>query len=617
MTFSDISSNILKRVRKIIDYLVKNNYNGRQFIFKGVLILEKATLKKLIDVAAGRIPADLVLKNARIVNVMTHCLINGDVAISDGLIAGIADHYDGHQTIDLNHHFLAPGLIDAHIHIESAYVSPEEFSRLFVPHGTTTVSTDPHEIVNVAGLTGLNYMQTAAKQAAMDIRFMMPPCVPSTPFEHAGAHLTAKDIQPRLADNQVNGLAELMNYVGVVNNNDNMLDEILAAKATGHRIDGHAPELMGKALNAYAAAGAVSDHECMTIEEAQARLDVGMYLMIREGTTEHNLIDLLPIVNSANARRCLLVGDDVQTKTVLSIGHLDHSIRLAIANGLDPITAIQMATLNAAEYCGLADRGAITPGRRADLIVVDDLQHFKVEQVLIKGQIVAKNHQYLLPVKRTAIDSVANTMAVKPFSTSQFKLNLSGKMIRAIQVLPGQVATGEKHLQPTVDSDHDFKFNPYQDLVKIAVVERHHHTGNLAVALLADYGLKHGAIASSIAHDSHNVIVAGVNNEEMKAAVEALINQGGGAVAVKDGQVKAKFVLPIAGLMSDQPGEVIVKTQTHFDQVAHDILGIPANIDPLMTLSFMSLAVIPKLKLTDEGLFDVAQMKFVPLEIAN
>lgn len=580
-------------------------------------MLEKTILKKLIDVAAGRKPADLVLKNARIVNVMTHRLMDGDVAISDGLIAGIANHYEGQKTIDLDHHFLVPGLIDAHIHIESAYVSPEEFSRLFVPRGTMTISTDPHEIVNVTGLIGLDYMQKAAKQAAMDIHFMMPPCVPSTPFENAGAHLTAKDIQPRLEENQVDGLAELMNYVGVVNNDNTMLDEILAAKATGHRIDGHAPELMGKALNAYAAAGAVSDHECMTVEEAQTRLDAGMYLMLREGTTEHNLVDLLPVVNPANARRCLLVGDDIQTKTVLSIGHLDHSIRLAIANGLDPITVIQMATLNAAEYCGLTDRGAITPGRRADLVVVDNLQHFKVEQVLIKGQVVAKNNQYLPSVNRVSINSVANAMAVKPFTTDQLKLNLSGKPVRAIQVLPGQVATGEKHFQPTLNVDHDFKFDSHQDLVKMAVVERHHQTGNLAVALLADYGLKHGAIASSIAHDSHNIIVAGVNNEEMKAAVEALISQGGGAVVVNDGQVQAQFALPIGGLMSDQPGEVVVKAQTHFDQVAHDVLGIPANIDPLMTLSFMSLAVIPKLKLTDEGLFDVAKMKFVSLELED
>lgn len=577
--------------------------------------LQKATLKKLIDVAAGRQAADLVLTNGRIVDVFSRAVRTGDVAVVDGRIAGIADHYDGQETVDLAGKYLLPGLIDAHIHIESAYVTPEEFGRLFVPHGTTTIATDPHEIVNVFGMGGLQYMEDAAKQTPLDVRFMMPPCVPSTPFETAGAHLTADDMAPALKAGTVDGLAELMNYVGVVNNDDQMLDEVLAAKAAGKRIDGHAPALMGKLLNAYAAAGAQSDHECMTVEEAQARLAAGMYLMLREGTTEHNLVDLLGAVTPANSRRCILVGDDIQAKTVLSSGHLDHSLRLAVSAGCDPLLAIQMATLNAAEYCQLPDRGAIAPGRRADLVVVDNLRDFTVERVYIEGSLTAQDNEFLPEVHRVSTVSVNQSMFVQDFKESKLALQLTGKPVRTIQVLPGQVAAEEKVVNVAHDASGNFVFDPKQDVNKVAVVERHHRTGRVAVGLLSDYGIKEGAIATSIAHDSHNLIVAGVSDAEMAAATEALIAQGGGAVVVKNGKVMARLELPVAGLMSDQPGEVVVQEQGTLDAVAHQELGIPTTIDPVMTLSFMSLAVIPKLKLTDRGLFDVAKMEFVPLEV--
>ena len=579
--------------------------------------MEKAALKQLIDVAAGRQPADLVLTNARIVDVFSRTIRTGAVAIVNGTVAGIADHYAGKQERDLHGHYLLPGLIDSHIHIESAYVTPEEFGRLFVPHGTTTIATDPHEIVNVHGLAGLGYMQKAAAKTPLDVHFMMPPCVPSTPFETAGAKLTAADMAPALTASSVDGLAELMNYVGVVNNDDQMLDEVLAAKAAGKRIDGHAPQLMGKLLNAYAAAGAQSDHECLTVAEAKARLACGMYLMLREGTTEHNLVDLLGAVTEANARRCLLVGDDIQAKTVLKQGHLDHSLRLAVASGCDPLLAIQMATLNAAEYCQLPDRGAIAPGRRADLVVVDDLRKFTVEQTFIQGRLVASDGVARFPVTRAATDQVTSSMFVKDFSAAKLALKLTGKPVRTIKVLPGQVAAEEEVVTVKHDASGNFVYDPSQDVVKVAVVERHHQTGRVAVGLLSDYGIKAGAIASSIAHDSHNLIVAGVSDAEMAAATQALIKQGGGVVLVKEGQVLARLPLPIGGLMSDRPGEEVVKLQARLDRAAHEELGIPEPVDPVMTLSFMSLAVIPKLKLTDRGLFDVAKMEFVPLEVAD
>lgn len=578
-------------------------------------MIKKTELKHLIDVAAGRVPADVVIRNAQIVDVFLGTIRRGDVALAAGYIAGIGERYEGQQVVDLAGRFLLPGLIDAHIHVESSYVSPEEFSRIFVPCGTTTALCDPHEIVNVAGLKGLEYMEQAAKLAKMDIRYLMPSCVPSTPFEHAGANLSALDMEPALKNGTVDGLAELMNYVGVVNNDDKMIDEVMLAKKYHRRIDGHAPQVFGKLLNAYAAAGVVNDHECSTVQEAKDRLACGMYVLLRQGTTEHDLKNLLPVVNPQTARHCLLAGDDVQAVTAMTLGHLDNSIRICIEQGLSPITAIQMATLNAAEYCGLNDRGAIAPGRRADLVVVDDLRSFHVEQTWIKGEKVAQAGQYLPKVQRYPIDAVAASMHVKPLASDCFKLHLTGKAVRTIKVIPGEVLTDEAIRQVSHDETGDFVYDQSQDVVKLAVIERHHATGKMCTALVSGYGIKHGTIAISIGHDSHNIMTAGVSDSEMLAAVAELIKQGGGVVMVKDQKPIARMALPIAGLMSDQPAEQVVAAQNQINQTAHQELGIPENIDPVMSLSFLPLAVIPKLKLTDEGLFDVANGRFVTLEV--
>lgn len=577
--------------------------------------MEKQKLIKLIDVAAGRKKADLVLKNAKIVDVFQAKILTGDIAISDGYIAGIGESYQGVEERNYTGKYVAPGFIEAHIHIESSYVSPEEFSRVFIPRGTTTILADPHEIVNVAGLKGLDYMVNTAKNAKMDIRYMMPPCVPATNFETSGADLYADDMEDALKTGEVDGLAELMNFPGVINAEDKMIDEILMAKKYGARIDGHAPQVVGKDLNAYIAAGPANDHECSTLEEAEERLARGMYLLLREGSVTQDLRKLLPIVNTANSRRCLLSGDDVQAKTAINKGHLDNSIRICIDEGLNPITAIQMATLNPAEYCGLNDRGAIAPGRRADMVVFESLEDFAVEETYILGEKLSQGNKYLGEVNYYPIDSVESSMHVKDFTREKLQLHLNSDKVRAIGVVPGEVLTTEEHVTVKRDGDGNFVYNDQEDVTKIVVVERHHNTGNVNVNLLSGYGIKAGAIAISIGHDSHNIIATGTNDDDIFMAVNELIKQEGGAVVVKDEKVISRMELKIAGLMCNLPAEKMIAQQDALDEAVHEELGVPDNVNPVMTLSFMPLAVIPKLKITDKGLVDVEKNAFVSNEL--
>ena len=577
--------------------------------------MEKQKLIKLIDVAAGRKKADLVLKNAKIVDVFQAKILIGDIAISDGYIAGIGGSYQGVEERNYTGKYVAPGFIEAHIHIESSYVSPEEFSRVFIPRGTTTILADPHEIVNVAGLKGLDYMVNAAKNAKMDIRYVMPPCVPATNFETSGADLYADDMEDALKTGEVDGLAELMNFPGVINADDKMIDEILMAKKYGARIDGHAPQVVGKDLNAYIAAGPANDHECSTLEEAEERLARGMYLLLREGSVTQDLRKLLPIVNTANSRRCLLSGDDVQAKTAINKGHLDNSIRICIDEGLNPITAIQMATLNPAEYCGLNDRGAIAPGRRADMVVFESLEDFAVEETYILGEKLSQGNKYLGEINYYPIDSVESSMHVKDFTRKKLQLHLNSDKVRAIGVVPGEVLTTEEHVTVKRDGDGNFVYNDQEDVTKIVVVERHHNTGNVNVNLLSGYGIKAGAIAISIGHDSHNIIATGTNDDDIFMAVNELIKQEGGAVVVKDEKVISRMELKIAGLMCNLPAEKMIAQQDALDEAVHEELGVPDNVNPVMTLSFMPLAVIPKLKITDKGLVDVEKNAFVSNEL--
>ena len=575
--------------------------------------MEKKQLKKLIDVAAGRIPADFVIKNCKVIDVYNGAILEGDIALCDGLIAGVGQ-YEGTKEIDAKGQFAAPGFIDSHIHVESSYVSPEELGRLVVPHGTTTIVADPHEITNVCGLKGLNYMMEASDATALDIKWMLPSCVPATPFEHAGAVIDAAAMEEPMASDKILGLGEYMNFPGVIFANDSELDKLLVAKKNGKPIDGHSPGVTGNQLNAYAAARIHTDHECSTVEEMLDRIGRGMYVLLRQGSACHNLRTLLKGVNAYNSRRCILCADDCQPKTILNVGHLDNHLRICVEEGLDPITAIQMASLNAAECFGMDDRGAIAPGLRADIVLMEDLKEFQVKKVFVAGVESASEGNYSLPVVRKDISATKGSFHVKDFSIEKLKLKINSEKAHLIKILPGGVVTAKEIAEINRNENGEFVYDPSRDIAKVAVVERHQDTGNVAVALLKGYGIKEGAVALSIAHDSHNIIVVGVNDEDMAFAVEELIKQDGGIILVKDGEILERMALPIAGLMSDQSGEWVDEKLTLLHKAAHGILGISADVEPIMTLCFMSLSVIPEIKLTDMGLFDVTKFDFISIE---
>ncbi|MGM9650809.1 MAG: adenine deaminase [Faecousia sp.] len=575
--------------------------------------MTKQELKHLIDVAAGREPADLVIKNCMVVNVFTGKIVPGDIAVCGDRIAGIGS-YEGRQTVDAQGKYAAPGFIDSHIHIESCYVTPEEISRLLVPHGAATIIADPHEIVNVCGIPGLDYMMEAAKDAALDIKYMLPSCVPSTSFEHAGAIVDAAQMEEPIRRDNILGLGEFMDYPGVISAGDPVLEKLLVARKAGKLIDGHAPSVAGLELNAYAAAGIQGDHECSTVEEMNDRLERGMYVLMRQGSACHNLRTLVKGVTPENSRRCLLCSDDRQPKTIFSEGHMDNHLRICVEEGLDPVTAIRMATLNAAECFRLHDRGALAPGYRADIVLLDDLRHFRVRKVWLGGTLCAEDGRYLPQVHRHDAAAVRGSIRLKDFSAEKFKMHLTSNKVNVIGILPGGVVTKKDTAEIRLDADGEFVWQPEQDIVKVAVLERHHYTGNVACGFLKGYGIQAGAVALSVAHDSHNIIVCGVSDQEMEAAVLALEKQQGGIVLVKDGQVIASMPLPIAGLMSDQSGEWVEQKLTEIHEKAFSQLGIQTGVEPVMTLCFMSLPVIPEMKLTDMGLFDVTEFHFIPVE---
>lgn len=578
--------------------------------------MKKEDLKMQIEVARGLQPADIVIKNCRIVNVYTGEIIEGDIALWNGKIAGIGE-YEGKEVVDAKGSYALPGFIDSHIHIESAFVTPEEISRLLVPHGATTIIADPHEIVNVSGIDGMNYMLDAAEHAALDIKYMLPSCVPATPFEHAGAVVDADAMKDTMKDARVLGLGEYMNYPGILNTSDSDMDKLMVAYESGKLIDGHSPGLSGKDLNAYAGSGVRNDHECSTVEEMKDRLERGMYVLMRQGSACHNLRTLLAGVTPFNSRRCLLCSDDRQPKTIFEEGHLDAHLRICVEEGIDPMTAVQMATLNAAECFRLYDRGAIAPGLRADLVLVKDLKEFKVEKVWIEGTLVAEDGRYLPEVTRCDITPVKGSVHVKDFSVEKLKMNLKSDHVHVIDILPGGVVTGKGTADIIRTFDGDFQYDPSADIVKVAVVERHKNTGNVAVGLLRGYGMKRGAVALSIAHDSHNMIAVGVSNEEIAFAVEQLIAQTGGVVITSEGQVLESMPLPVGGIMSDQTGEWVDKKLTSLHETAYQKLSINCDVEPVMTLCFMALPVIPELKLTDMGLFDVTKFEFISVEAAE
>ena len=575
--------------------------------------MEKEQLKKLIATAGGRRKADLVIKNCKIVDVFAGKIIDGDIAVSDGQIAGIGK-YDGEKIVDAQGRYALPGLIDSHIHIESSYVSPEELGRLVVPHGTGTIIADPHEIVNVCGIQGLDYMMAAAENTALDIKFMLPSCVPATPFEHAGDTIDAKKMEEPITRENILGLGEFMNYPGIINLDDDSMDKLMVAKRAGKLIDGHSPGVKGYDLAAYASARIQGDHECATVEDMEERISLGMYVLLRQGSACHDLRKLVKGVTVENSRRCRLCADDRQPKSISEEGHIDNRLRMCVEEGLDPITAIRMATLNAAECFRLYDRGAIAPGYRADVVLVDDLTAFRVNKVWLNGKLVAEDGKYLPEFRRQSIDAVQSSVHLKDFSKEKFRVALKSNRVHTVEILPGGVVTKKSVDTVKLDQNGEFVFDPEKDIVKMAVVERHKMTGNVACGFLKGYGIKRGAVALSVAHDSHNIIVTGVNDDEMEFAVRELEKMGGGIILVNDCKVVESMPMPIAGLMSDRSGEWVDEKLTALHEKAYSALGISGSVEPLMTLCFMSLPVIPEVKLTDIGLFDVTSFSFIPLE---
>lgn len=564
-------------------------------------------LNDLVKVARGDMPADLVLRNARLVNVYSGEIYPADVAVYNARIAGVGSGYEGHRAIDLHGSYLAPGLIDAHVHIESSMVGVRQFAAAVVPRGVTSVVADPHEITNVLGLDGIRYMFDQAKYGRLSMFIMVPSCVPATHMATAGAYLEAKDIASLQGDPWILGLGEMMNYAGVVNQDQGVLDKIEAFRT--RVLDGHAPGLSGKALNAYVATGIGSDHECTTVEEALEKLRLGMYILIRDATNAHNLNALLPLITPENARRICFCTDDRHPADLLDQGSVDHLVRTAIRSGVDLVTAIRMATLNTAEWFRMYDRGGIRPGNRADLIVFDDPQEFNVRLVIRGGQMVAENGQ-LTPLELPERPSYLRSSMNINWHPVSFTIPAEGKRAHVIGIIPDQLITEDRVLEIPATSGVA-RSDPERDIIKLAVIERHMATGNIGKGFVQGLGLRRGAIASTIAHDHHNLIVAGADNISLTTAAAAVADMGGG-LAVADGiRILARLPLPIAGLMSNKP---ITEVRRQLDEVIGAARSLGSELhDPFMALSFLALEVIPHLKLTDQGLVDVDKFEFVPL----
>lgn len=560
-----------------------------------------AAKQRIIAVAAGREKADLVLKNAKYLNVFSNEFLCGDIAVANGLIAGVGK-YDGKTEIDVSGKLVLPGFIDAHIHLESSMVTPAEFAKAVVAHGTTTVITDPHEITNVMGIDGVEYMIQASQNLPIDVHFMMPSCVPATEIDESGAELDCKDIDLYLDNKKVLGLAEMMNYVGVINGDKNVLSKIVTSQAHHKKIDGHAPELSGNDLNAYIAAGVYSDHECSTFENALEKLRKGQFIMIREGTAAHNLKALMPLLTQQYYARCMFATDDKHPSDLLYGGHIDYIVKQALKNGADPIVALKTATHHAARYFLLNNKGAIASGYLADIVVVDNLEDFNVETVFKRGKLVFDGEvkDFSAPtVDEKLVEKCFDTFHLDSVTPSSFKVD--GKL-GLIGLVGGELLTRNLGTADKIDVEND--------ILKIACIERHKGTNHIGVGYVKGYSLKSGAVATSVAHDSHNIITVGCNDDDIAVAVNAIKDSKGGIVVVENGKIKALLELPIAGLMSDEPLTTVNEKLENAKLSAYE-LGADKSIDPFMTLSFLSLPVIPSLRITTKGVFDAENWKML------
>ncbi len=566
--------------------------------------INRKLLKKqrIIAAAAGREPADLVLKNATFVNVFSNELSTMDIAVAEGLIVGMGS-YQGRSEVDCTGKIVLPGFLDAHIHLESSLVSPTEFVKAVLPHGTTTVVTDPHEIANVMGTDGIEYMLQATEDLPVDVRFMLPSCVPATPLDESGAILDYRAIDSFYDHPRVQGLAEMMNFVGAINGDEQTVEKIVAAQAHHKKIDGHAPDLQGNDLNAYIAAGIYSDHECHDVKDTIAKLERGQFIMIREGTAARNLEALMPLLTGKYADRCMFCTDDKHPNDLLEKGHIDYIVKKAISLGADPITAVKVACHNAARYFLLNNRGGISPGYLADFVIIDNFQDFNIEQVYKKGVLMV-DHGEIQDFPSPEIEPYLVERAHKTFHVAALTAeDFAEKRPRGIiGMVDGEITT--------VDAGYSDRIDVEYDVLKIAVVERHKNTHHIGIGYIQGYGLKSGAVATSISHDSHNIIVVGTNETDMAAAVNRVVELNGGIVVWDGGQSVAEVPLAIAGIMSDEPLVTVNEKLETAKDAAHK-LGVNPGIDPFMTLSFMALPVIPSLRITTRGVFDVTTQSYV------
>ena len=565
-------------------------------------------MSNIINVARGFEKADLVIKNANIVNVLSEEIHKADIAIKDGIIAGIGENYSGEKEIDIQGAYVTPSFIDGHVHLESTMMLPSEFAKVALPAGTTTVIIDPHEISNVLGLHGISFMHEAVKNLPLDVYTMLPSCVPATPFETSGFDLNSYDLSLLIDKPWVLGLAEMMNFPGVLNQDNNVMAKLELAKSRGKCIDGHAPYLHGKDLCAYIASGVKSDHECTTPDEAVEKLRLGMYVMVREGTAAKDLDALMPVLKTCNTRKCIFVTDDRHPADLKE--HINGMVRRAVEAGVDPVKAIQTASLNTAEYFGLKNLGAIAPGYKADLLILPDLKTFKPDLVIKNGVVAAENGKLIAELPENEALAVRNSVNVRWITPEDFRIEANGSKVTALEVIPHQLITKSVVSEVKIE-DGNAVSNIDNDTLKICVIERHRATGNIGKGFVKGFNLKCGAIASTVAHDSHNMIVIGTNDADMYAAAVALIKCKGGKVVVKDGEVISELPLPIAGLMSDRNFDYVVNKCEELNKTAHSI-GCRIE-DPFMTMGFLSLPVIPELKVTDKGVFDTNKFDFIDI----
>ena len=558
--------------------------------------------RRIISAAAGREPADLVLKNATYVNVFSNELCHADIAVAEGLIVGMGQ-YSGAVEEDCTGKIVLPGFLDAHIHLESSLVSPKEFVKAVLPHGTTTVITDPHEIANVMGTDGIEYMLQATEDLPVDVRFMLPSCVPATPLDESGAVLDYRSLDSFYDHPRVQGLAEMMNFVGIIAGDDQPVEKIVAAQAHHKKIDGHAPDLAGNDLNAYIAAGVYSDHECHDLNDAIAKLERGQFIMIREGTAARNLDALAPLLCDKYAERCMFCTDDKHPNDLLEKGHIDYIVKRAIGLGVDPITAVKVACHNAARYFLLNNRGAIAPGYLGDFVLIDNFQDFNIEKVFKKGELMV-DHGVVKDFPTPAIDPYLTERAHSTFHVEHLTAEdfTEARPRGIIGMVNGEITT--------VDAGYSDRIDVEYDVLKIAVVERHKNTRHIGIGFLQGYGLKSGAVATSVSHDSHNIIVVGTSEADMAAAANRVVELNGGIVVWDGGKPVAEVPLSIAGIMSDEP-LTTVNEKLEFAKAKAHALGVNPGIDPFMTLSFMALPVIPSLRITTRGVFDVTTQSYV------